>query len=929
MSAKSLALVVLSLSSLYLLIIKDLNQVVKISKANIYNLMINHLKSPLGIDIKDNSFSFLSDDCGPFKVSLYLNSKKIQSKKVTIEESHSFTFKTPLKYGKQYRYVVEGTNSSNYLDFETAIKLEAPLIKPVNTNLFSPIFTKQFNIKKEISRARLYITGLGLYQAYINNKKVGNAYLTPGYNDYDYYLRYQTYDVTNLLSNDNNIIEVHMGDGWYKGRFGLNIIEQYNIYGSEYKLCAHLLIEYKDKTIDNILTDTTWKVKRSKERANSIYDGEEIDYTINDDSLQDVVISEEKYNLIPDYGALIVEKKILHPELYISPKGEQILDFRQNMVGFIRYKGYLEKNQVLKIKHGEILQDGCFFNLNLKSAKALLKFRGDGKQRIFEPKFTYFGFRYALVQGLDKVVPEDFEGVVIHTNLETTIKCNTDNKKINKLIQNSFWGQRGNFLDVPTDCPQRDERLGWTGDTQVFSNTACYNMDSYIFYKKYMKDIRGDQIMYYSGGIPAYSPSIKSTAREGGAVWADVGTILPWNIYMNYGDKELLKENYMMMKDYVEFLIQKDKEQGNSHLILEGFTYGDWLALDGEDPHSRLGGTDSGYIMSVYYYNSVRLISLAAKELDLINDEKKYDELKTKIYNAILKKYFSSEGKLNLNTQTSYILSLHYGIYKNKKLILDDFKQRLEKDSYHIKTGFTGTPLILLTLFDNGLDEIAYRILYNEEYPGWLYAINLGATTIWERWNSLLENGKISDLYMNSFNHYAYGSVCESIYSRIAGLQNMAPGWRKVRIEPHLNYRMKTLNFAYDSISGRYEIVWELVGNKFFFNVTIPYGCTAQIFLPDGSSQYVHSGKYYTWVYVDKKIYLPFNLDTPIVYFIKNEQIMFAMKNKIPNIFSAIQNKGNDFISKNSINDINALIDEKYSTKIMNRFAKELNSIKV
>ena len=326
----------------------------------------------------------------------------------------------------------------------------------------------------------------------------------------------------------------------------------------------------------------------------------------------------------------MVEKDRLNPVLYISPKGEKILDFKQNMVGFIRFKGHLNKNQEIKISHGEVLQDKCFYNLNYRSARPVLKYKGDGNDRIYEPKFTYFGFHYALIEGLDNVDPNDFEGIVIYTDLDKTLECETDNKKINQLIKNTFWGQRGNFLDVPTDCPQRDERLGWTADSQVFTSTACYNMDAYIFYKKFIKDIRGDQTLYFGRDIPSYSPSLKRQAGVGGAVWADAGTIIPWKVYMHYGDKNLLKYSYQMMKDYVDVLIKRDISQGNKNLILDGFCFCDWLAIDGISETSTMGGTDIGFIMSVYYYNSVNLLTMAAKELGENADYIYYTEQKIK-----------------------------------------------------------------------------------------------------------------------------------------------------------------------------------------------------------------------------------------------------------------------------------------------------------
>ena len=872
----------------------------------INNVKVNHLKTPLGIDIIGNSFSFLTNEKGPFKASLISNDKVIQSREVTLEESNSFFFDKPLEYNTNYKLIVESSSSKSELNFETAIKLNSPFIKPKNKTIFSPIFFKNVKIDKQIKRARLYITGLGLYQALINNSKVGNAYLTPGFNDYNYYLRYQTYDITNLLKlNEENKIEIHMGDGWYKGRIGINkpLDKGGNVFGDEYKLCLNMVISFNDENEKNleIKSDETWKVKSSKEVSNNIYDGEEIDYTLHESSPegQDVIISEEKYNLIPDYGALIVEKNLLKPELYISPKGEQILDFKQNMVGFIRFKGLLNKNQELKISHGEVLQKDCFYNANYRTAKALLKYKGDGEKRIYEPKFTYYGFRYALIEGLEKVNPEDFEGVVIYTDLEKKITFETDNKYINKLVNNCFWGQCGNFLDVPTDCPQRDERLGWTADTQVFVNTACYNMDTYIFYKKYLNDLRGDQTMYFKGDIPMYSPSLKKEAGEGGAVWADAGTIIPWNIYLNYGDKNLLEKNYVLMRDYAETLIEKDIKQGNKNLILEGFTFGDWLAQDGVCPQSLFGGTDNGFIRSVYYYRSIELTSFAARELGKNDDFEKYDNLKKKIYNAILNEYFAPNGKLALDTQTAYVLSLFYKIYRNKERVLNDFKQRIKKDFYRIKTGFTGTPLILLCLFDNDMDDYAYRILFNEECPGWIYAIKLGATTIWERWNSLLADGTISGINMNSFNHYSYGSVCEAIYSRIGGLRNLSPGWKKVLIKPQVNYRLKSVKFTFDSISGKFEICWKCKDNKFYLDVVIPNGVVAEIFLPDKKSFNATGGKYNYECELDSKILIPFSIDTPLVDIINNKEAIQIVKETLPQVYEMATGENDEFKIEN------------------------------
>ena len=831
---------------------KKNNELKPLSYEFIYDLKINHQKNPFAIGIEENNFSFLSKEDGPFKAYLFVGNKLVQSKSVNLSESYSFTFSKPLKYNKKYRYIVQGTNTRNELEFETTIKLKSDFIKPKNKNIFSPIFIKNFSLNENISEARLYITGLGLYQAFLNQQKIGNAYLTPGFNDYNYYLRYQTYNITELI-NSENTLEVHMGDGWYKGRIGIQYDKKMDdLWGDEYKLCAHIIIKLINGKEIHIETDKSWKVKSSNVIINNIYDGEIVDYTLESNTYEEVVKYIKGYNLIPDFGALIIQKDILYPELYISPKNETILDFKQNMVGFVRFKGNIKYGQTVNMSFGEILQNNNFYNENLRSAKQLYTIIGDGKERIFEPKFTYFGFRYVLIQGLDNVNPKDFEGIVIYTNLEKTINCTTDNPKINKLMKNSYWSQRGNFLDVPTDCPQRDERLGWTGDAQVFSNTACLNMDSYIFYKKYMKDLRGDQLLYYHGDIPDFSPSLIKQANSGSAVWADIATILPYNMYLNYGDINLLKNYYPMMKDYVNTLVNKDYQ----YLILNRFTYGDWLALDGEKDLDCFGGTDNGFIMSVYYYNSVDILTKVAKLFKKRWDYFRYKRLKNKIYEAIINKYFDNNGKLLLDTQTSYVLCLYYKIYKNKDIIINSFKERLSLDSYQIKTGFTGTPLILLTLFDNNMDEYAYHILFNENYPGWLYSINLGATTIWERWNSLLENGTISGTSMNSFNHYAYGSVCESIYTRIVGFRNLSPGWKKVRIKPHINYRINQMDFSYKSISGKYVINWSIKNNIFYILIEIPFGCKAIIDLPDGKKFINNNGKYNYECKLDKKFFL-------------------------------------------------------------------------
>ena len=861
----------------------------------IYQLKINHLDAPFGISSNDICYSFQTDESGPFIVSIESDGRIIITKTIQMHDAIAFTMDQNLEYGKKYNYRVKSEANEASLAFETAMELKAPFIKPLDETVFSPIFHKDFVLEGDIVEARLYITGLGLYHADINGHKVGNRYLTPGFNDYDYYLRYQTFDITDLLQKENHIA-VEMGDGWYKGRFGFKGPNDNGdtIWGNDYKLCAHLKIQYKGGKTQDIYTDESWTISSSLEKENGIYDGEEIDYNLPMLSKGKVAICESSYHLIPDYGCGIIQHDALKPSLIISTRGEHILDFHQNMVGFIRYSGSLKKGQRLHILHGEVLQQGCFYNANLRSAKAEMTYIGDGKPHLYEPKFTFFGFRYALIEGLDNVDPADFEGIVIYSDIPATFSCVTDNPKINQLIQNAYWGQRGNFIDLPTDCPQRDERLGWTADTQVFVNTACYQMDCYNFYKKYLQDLRGDQVLYYHGDIAKFSPSLKAKDTPGGAVWSDAGTIIPWNLYCNYGDKQLLESSYPMMRDYVEVLIQRDIDQGHKHLILEGFCYGDWLAQDGISPQSLTGSTDHGYIKSIYYYHSLDLLTLAARELGQADDFKRYEAIKQQVKQAILDEWFAPNGKFALDTQTSYVLALSFGVYRDKDRLIQDFKERLRKDLYHMKTGFVGTPLILNCLFDHGLNEEAYRILYNEECPGWLYAVNMGATTIWERWNSILPDGTISGTAMNSLNHYAYGSVCEAIYSRIAGLRNLAPGWKKVEIKPHLNYRMKQMDFSFDSPSGKFIIHWG-IKDRFNIKATIPHGVIATLILPDGTTHELSGGESAFTCDIPASLTHPFHIHTPFIDLLMSQDASHILKEILPNVYEVVTGDNIEF----------------------------------
>ena len=706
----------------------------------------------------------------------------------------------------------------------------APFIAPKEPLVCPRLYT-EFPLAGQAVSATLSVTGLGLYRAFLNGARVGDAFLTPGFNDYHAYLRVQTYDVTALLE-QNNTLSAVLGDGWYKGRFGFDGGDT-DIWGSRYLLSARLEVIYTDGRKEVVETDASWRAVRSTVRETSIYDGE-----IQDDCREagdpvPCVIVDAPYPMEADVAPPVRCMHTLRPTLYVSPNGEQILDFGQNIAGTVRFTSRMRRGQTCTLQFGEVLQDGRFYRDNLRTAKASFTYTSDGREKIVEPMFTFFGFRYARVDGLSKVDPHDFTALVLYSDMPTTIDAETDSALVDRLLKNALWGQRGNFLDVPTDCPQRDERLGWTGDAQAFCDTACYQMDAKAFYRKYLRDLAYEQERYYGGDIPMYAPSLCGKAGAGGPAWADAATVIPWTLYRHYGDTELLSEQYGMMRALTETRIADDARHGNAHVLSEGFAFGDWLALDGPDAQALSGGTDVSFIRTAYYLMSVRLTGQAARALGNDADAARYEALAGDIRSAMLDEFFTASGRLAVDTQTGYVLALYLGLWRDRETLISGYRERLRRDAYLLTCGFVGAPLLLPALLTNGLDEEAFRFLYNEDYPGWLYAVKLGATTVWERWNSLLPDGTVSGTGMNSLNHYAFGSVAGGFYSHIAGLKPETPGWKSAVIAPKLSYRLRRLRVRFRSPCGVYEVAYERKkGDVLALTVEVPEGCTALVYLP-------------------------------------------------------------------------------------------------
>ncbi|MBB3110933.1 alpha-L-rhamnosidase [Paenibacillus phyllosphaerae] len=822
----------------------------------ITNMKTNRIINPLGFDLGQPRLSYVVMDTAATKqiaaqivVALNDTFDDIVFDSGKSESIDSLAYELPVTLAARTRYywqvTVWGDNgdtaTSDTAWFETA-KMEedwqAKWIAPELDPEIHPVLMKNFRAEGEIKSARAYVCGLGLYEMELNGRKAGNEYLTPNFNAYDKWLQYQTYDVTELLVKGDNQVEIALGNGLYKGRFGFNGGES-DFYGDRFAALCEIVIAYADGTTAIVSTDETWRARKGAIQASNLYDGEVFDATFADTSRYGVTVADIGYEKLTARLSLpvVIKERLTPIEVLHTPAGETVLDLGQNMVGWVEFRTQAPQGTEILLQYGELLQEGNFYRDNLRTALAEYRFISDGGEQTVRPRFTFFGFRYVKVSGWHgELKAEDFTGCVLYSDMDTTGHIETSNPLVNRLFLNAMWGQKGNFLDVPTDCPQRDERLGWTGDAQVFAGTATFNMDTYAFFAKYGYDLWQEQAAA-DGRVPMVVPSFN--LKEGGSsAWGDAATVIPWTVYLQYGDKAILKQQFASMKAWVDYMKRADDESGGKRLWTVGFHFGDWLALDGDDPNSPMGGTDRAFIASAYYCYSAGLVAKAARALGNVEIAQEYEELSNAVRTAIREEYFTVTGRLALQTQTSYVLALFIDLVPDahRERIVSDLRARLMRDNNHLKTGFVGTPYLCRVLSDNGCNDLAYTLLLNKDYPSWLYAVTMGATTIWERWNSVLPDGKISGTDMNSLNHYAYGSIAEWMYRAMAGINPVEdkPGFREVRLAPKPDYRMKFVKAALDSASGRYESEWKLQEDgSLSFRFVIPFNASASVKLPD------------------------------------------------------------------------------------------------
>ena len=820
----------------------------------IYDAKVNHLKNPLGFRMPKTVFSWKVKNAGGKKqsaarIKIAASKNDLQNDKNLITDTgfkadlNSLGTEISLDLKPRTRYywlvsVKDDTSAEAESEpqwFETS-KIDEPWaaewISCDSAENRHPIFEKQIDVKGNIASARLYICGLGLYEGFIDGKRIGGEYLTPYSNDYNEWVQYQTYDVSDMLK-ENSVISVILGNGWYKGRFGFLSSPDSNkgFYGDSWKLIAELRITFEDGSEKTIGTDESWTVKRSNIIFSNIYDGEQLDDTLPELPATSAVICEPpKGELTARMSLPVTIHETFSPiELIETPKGEKVFDMGQEFTGIFKLHINEPKGTRIHIQTGEVLQNGCFYNENLRSAKSEYIYISDGKEKDIIPHFTFYGYRYVKIEGVSQLEKEDFIGLALYSDIEQKGSLVTGSNLVNRFISNVRWGMKGNFVDVPTDCPQRDERMGWTGDTQVFSPTASYLADTYAFYSKYLYDMAKEQAPL-NGKVPDVIPScgVDSTA----AVWGDASCIIPWNLYLFYGDKSILEAQFDSMRSWVDYIRSVD---GDNHGWRYVFHYGDWLALDNPNGGADqvLGGTDEEFIANVYYAASADIVAKAAKVLGKEKEAEEYEKLSKEQFDIVKKEYYSPTGRCCIKTQTALLLTLKYNLSDNRELTLKQLKKLFEDNNDKLKTGFVGTPIMCNVLSDNGLSDLAYKLLLNEEYPGWLHEVKLGATTVWERWNSLDENGMISSTGMNSLNHYSYGSVTEWIFRHAAGLEQKECGFKKARIAPELNYKIGGVAAEYDSPAGLYKSAWKTTDGKTVeLQFEVPFDCEADIILP-------------------------------------------------------------------------------------------------
>ena len=757
----------------------------------------------------------------------------------------------------------------------------------------APLLRREFDVRPGVRTARLYMTSLGVYEAQLNGAVVGDHVMAPGWTSYKHRLRYQTFDVTGLLQEGRNALGAMLGDGWFRGRLSFGG-GQRNIYGDRLALLAQLEIIYDDGAVERIVTDENWCAITGPILASDIYDGETYDARLErrgwsepdyDDSDWTAVrlIDWDFAALIAPMGPPVRRIEIINPvSILTSPAGCTILDFGQNLVGRLRLRVRGPAGQTITLRHAEVLENGELSIRPLRSAKATDQYilRGEGSET-WEPRFTFHGFRYAQVENWPgELSVEDIHAVVCHSDLERTGWFECSDPLINRLHGNVVWSMRGNFFDIPTDCPQRDERLGWTGDLQVFSPVAAFLYDSYGFLASWLQDLAAEQ-REMGGIVPSVVPNTLNGPLQGTAAWGDAAVIVPWVLYQRFGDQAILVTQFESMRAWVDWI---DDFAGEKRLWDHGFQFGDWL--DPAAPPDRPGSarTDQYLVATAYFARSAELVGLSARVLGMLKEEVHYLSLAAKIREAFAREYVTPAGRVLSDAQTAYTLALEFGLLpdpEQRQHAAERLRALVRAGGYHIGTGFVGTPLICDALCNTGDYAAAYRLLLQRECPSWLYPVTMGATTIWERWDSMLPDGSVNPGEMTSFNHYALGAVADWLHRRVGGLAPAAPGYRQIEVRPRPGGRLTHASARHLTPYGMAKCSWRIQDGKIEVNVIVPPNATALVSLPGREEKTieVQSGTHnWSYAYEDPDARQPLSLDNMIGEISEDPEAWTAVK---------------------------------------------------
>ena len=716
-----------------------------------------------------------------------------------------------------------------------------------------------FRVKGMVREAYAYTTALGLYNFFLNGEKVGEDEMTPGWTSYRKNLLYQTYDVTELLREGENAAGAMLAAGWYKGVMGLT--KARNNYGDQTAFAMQLVIRYEDGSEETVCTGGDWSGCDSPVVFSEIYDGETYDARLEIPGWAEAETPEGNWHSVKEVP---FDKAVLHAQagarvrmtdrmpverIFTTPKGEMVIDFGQNMTGRIHVTAKGKPGDVIELRCFEVLDhDGNVYFDNLRHAKTTMKYIfAEEKEVTWYPRFTYMGFRYAkIISFPGKPEKEDFTAYTLHSEMERTGDIQTSDPLLNQLHHNILWGMKGNFLDVPTDCPQRDERLGWTADAQIFSRTASYLMDTDTFFTKWLRDLAKDQRK--DGGVPHVIPNIEEGREEGNwllsqsphsaAAWADAAVIIPWNMYLMYGDKDVLRQQYDSMKGWIDFMTAHSKDYMWTFMM----QLGDWVALDAEEG-SYFGATPTDLICNAYYAYSTDLFVKTAEILGK-EDAGRYRELRDHIVEKFQETYFDKDGFMTAQTQTAHIVALYFGLTPKRYIrqTAQRLKELLDKEGGHLVTGFVGTPYFCLALSGSGCVKEAYELLLKEDFPSWLYQVKMGATTVWEHWDGLKPDGSMWSADMNSFNHYAYGAIGEWMYRVMAGLEadEKEPGFRHAVYYPRIGGGLGFVKGRYHSVYGEHQIEWRTDDDCVTMAVCVPPNTTATVRL-DGAKEVIEA----------------------------------------------------------------------------------------